>query len=85
MIQPLNNNVLLRRDEAESKTASGILIADSAKEKVKQATVVAVGQDATAVKHDDRVFYEDFTETTVKYEGEELILVSEDNILATID
>ena len=90
-IKPLADNVLLKPVEAEDKTASGILLPDSAKEKSKKGTVQAIGNGKyidgqlkpLEVKVGDVVLYSWGDE--IKIDGEDFVLVSESNIQAVIE
>jgi chaperonin GroES len=93
-IKPLGDRVVIRPLEAESKTKGGILLPDTAKEKPQQGEVVAVGKGkvldngtalAMEVKIGDKVLYGKYTgnEITTK-DGEELLIVREEDILAII-
>ena len=87
-IQPLSDRVLVEPQDAETKTASGIIIPDSAKEKPQQGKVVAVGKgkkdhDMT-VKVGDTVLYGKYSGTELKLEGEDYLMMREDDILAIV-
>jgi len=93
-IQPLGDRVLIKALEAEEKTKSGIVIPDTAKEKPQEGEVIAVGKGKMAddgkivpleVKKGDRVLYGKYsgTEVTTK-EGDEYLIMKEDDILAII-
>ncbi|MGO2101683.1 MULTISPECIES: co-chaperone GroES [Psychroflexus] len=87
-IKPLSDRVLIEPQEAETKTASGIIIPETAKEKPQQGKVVAVGNgkkdhDMT-VKVDDIVLYGKFAGTELKHEGKEYMIMREDDILAIV-
>jgi chaperonin GroES len=93
-IRPLHDRVLIKRVEEEQKTKGGIIIPDTAKEKPAEGVVVAVGtgrvQDdgkvrALDVKKGDRVLFGKYSGTEVKVEGEELIIMREDDILCVIE
>jgi len=93
-IRPLNNRVLVVRVEAEQKTAGGIIIPDTAKEKPQEARIVAVGpgtlkEDGTrtpvAVKAGDRVLISKYAGTEIKIDGEEHIFLREDDLLAVFE
>lgn len=93
-IRPLGDKVLVKRLEAESITAGGIVLPDSAKEKPKQGTVLAVGEGslnsdgtrtALQVKAGDTVLFTSYAGTTVKVDGDELMLMDESDILAIMD
>ena len=89
-IRPLGQNVLLRRLEAEEKTKGGIILPDTAKEKPKEGEVLALGEGELdkngkhkdfQVKKGDRVIFSSYAGTEVKYEGEDYLILSEDDIL----
>ena len=87
-IQPLSDRVLLEPQEAETKTASGLYIPDSAKEKPQQGKVVAVGKgkkdhDMT-VKIGDLVLYGKYSGSELKHEGSDYLIMREEDILAII-
>jgi chaperonin GroES len=88
-LKPLGDRVLLKRQEAEEKTQSGIILPDSAQEKPQAAVVVAVGpgkEDVTMqVKEGDQVIYSKYSGTDVKYDGEEYIIVSQSDIIAVVE
>ena len=87
-IQPLSDRVLVEPQEAETKTASGLYIPDSAKEKPQQGKVVAVGKgkkdhDMT-VKIGDLVLYGKYSGSELKHEGSDYLILREEDILAII-
>ena len=93
-ITPLGDRVVLKRVEAEAKTAGGIILPDTAKEKPREGTVVAVGvgrhlksgeRAPMSVKVKDRVLFSSYAGTEVNIDGEEYIVLSEDEILAIVD
>jgi chaperonin GroES len=93
-IRPLHDRVVVRRIEAESKSAGGIVIPDSATEKPAQGEVVAVGPGETldsgelrplAVKVGDRVLFAKYSGSEVKVGGEELLVMKESELLAVIE
>jgi chaperonin GroES len=93
-VRPLHDRVLIERIEAESKTAGGIIIPDTAKEKPAEGIIVAVGKGnfnekgeriALDVKKGDRVLFAKWGGTEVKVDGKELIILKESDILAVID
>jgi chaperonin GroES len=93
-VKPLHDRVLIERIEAESKTAGGIIIPDTAKEKPAEGKVVAVGEGlrddhgkrvALDVKKGDRVLFAKWGGTEVKVDGQELIILKESDILAVIE
>ena len=87
-IQPLSDRVIVEPQEAETKTASGIYIPDSAKEKPQQGKVVAVGKGKKdhemTVKVGDTVLYGKYSGTKLKFEGADYLIMREDDILAII-
>ncbi|ARN79497.1 co-chaperone GroES [Nonlabens spongiae] len=87
-IQPLSDRVLIEPVAAEQKTASGLYIPDTAKEKPQQGKVVAVGKgkkdhDMT-VKVGDTVLYGKYSGTELKLEGNDYLMMREDDILAIV-
>lgn len=87
-ITPLHDRVLIKAAEAETKTAGGIIIPDTAKEKPQKGTVVAVGtgtKDHTmTVKIGDSVLYGKYAGTELKLDGKDYLMMREDDILAII-
>jgi chaperonin GroES len=93
-LQPLGDRVLVRRtDEDEQKTSGGIIIPDTAKEKPQEGEVISVGKGRLLdngeyqpidVAAGDKVLFGKFAGTEVKYGGEELLILREDDILAKI-
>jgi len=83
-LHPLADYVVAQAEEANAKTASGLYLPDNATEKPKIAKVVAVGSDAKQVKVSDRIVYKSYSTTEIKVDGEEYILVKEEDILATV-
>ena len=93
-VRPLRDRVLLRRLEQEEKTAGGIVIPDTAKEKPMEARVVAVGsgkvlEDGSvcppALKAGDRVLVGKYSGTDIKLDGREHLIVREDEVLGVIE
>lgn len=91
--RPLHDRVLVRRIEAEEKTAGGIIIPDSAKEKPSEGEIVSTGTGARAddgkvtpldVKAGDRVLFGKWSGTEVKVDGEDLLIMKESDILGVI-
>ena len=87
-IIPLADRVLVEPMQAETKTASGIIIPDNAKEKPQKAVVVAVGNgtkdNPMTVKAGDHVLYGKYSGTELKYEGKDYLIMSEKDILAIV-
>jgi chaperonin GroES len=92
--RPLHDRVVLRRLNAEEKTAGGIIIPDTAKEKPQEGEVVAVGPGARneqgqiiplEVKAGDRILFGKWSGTEVKIDGEELLIMKESDIMGIID
>lgn len=83
-IQPLADYVVAQTEEAATKTASGLYLPGGAQEKPKVAKVVAVGTAVKAVKVGDKIIYKSYSQTEVKVETTEYLLVKEEDILATV-
>ncbi len=92
-LKPLRDKVVVERSEAEEKTSGGIVLPDTAKDKPKQGTVIAVGPGRVLdngevkpleVKKGDRVLFGGFAGTEVKIEGKEYLILGESEILAVI-
>jgi chaperonin GroES len=83
-LQPLGDYVVAQAEEAETKTKSGLYLPDNAQEKPKTAKVVTVGPAVRQVKAGDRIVYKSYSNTDVKVDGAEYILVKEEDILATV-
>ena len=93
-IRPLHDRVLVRREEEETKTAGGIVLPGSAAEKPSRGEVIAAGNGKIQengdvrpldVKVGDKVIFGQYSGSTVKVEGEELLIMSEAEILAVIE
>ena len=93
-IRPLNDRVLVQRTEEETKTKGGIIIPDTAKEKPAEGKVVAAGNGRLGddgkripleVKKGDRVLFSKYGGTEVKVDGEEYLIMREDDILGIIE
>ncbi len=91
--RPLHDRVLVRRVEAEEKTAGGIIIPDTAKEKPQEGEVIAVGPGARdesgklvepEVKAGDRILFGKWSGTEVKIDGQDLIIMKESDILGIV-
>ena len=87
-ITPLHDRVIIKAAEAETKTAGGIIIPDTAKEKPQRGTVIAVGagkkDEPMTVKVGDTVMYSKYGGTEINVDGEELLIMRESDILAII-
>ena len=87
-IKQLADRVLVEPLEAETKTASGIIIPDTAKEKPQKGIVVAVGsgtkENPITVKVDETVLYGKYSGTELKYEGKDYLIMRESDILAIV-
>lgn len=83
-LQPLGDYVVAQGEEAETKTASGLYLPEKSAEKPKTAKIVAVGKDAKQVKVGDRIVYKSYSNTDVKVDGTDYILVKEEDILAKV-
>jgi chaperonin GroES len=91
--RPLHDRVLVRRIEADEKTAGGIIIPDTAKEKPQEGEIVAAGSGAKAedgkitpldVKAGDKILFGKWSGTEVKIDGEDLLIMKESDILGII-
>jgi len=92
-IKPLQDRIIVKRFESEEKTASGIIIPDSAKEKPMEGEVIAVGPGRTydngnkmelTVKVGDRVLFAKYAGTEIKFDGQEYLIMREDDILGVV-
>ena len=93
-VRPLDDRVVIEPLEAEEKTSGGILLPDTAKEKPRQGKVLSLGDGklledgkraAFQVKEGDRVLFSSYSGNEVQVDGEEYLIMSEDDILAVID
>jgi len=94
-IRPLHDKILVRRDEAESVTETGLYLPEGAKDRPKTGTIEAVGDGALntetgeriplTVKKGDRVIFTSYAGTEVKLGDDEVLIMNEDDILAIID
>ncbi|MGL6235255.1 MAG: co-chaperone GroES [Segniliparus sp.] len=93
-IKPLEDKILVEANEAETTTASGLVIPDTAKEKPQEGTVIAVGEGRVTekgnripldVKAGDTVIYSKYGGTEIKYNGKEYLILSARDILAVIE
>ncbi|SDK83114.1 co-chaperone GroES [Aliiruegeria lutimaris] len=91
--KPLHDRVLVRRIESDEKTAGGLIIPDTAKEKPAEGMIVAVGEGARkdsgelipmSVKEGDKVLFGKWSGTEIKLDGEELLIMKESDILGII-
>ncbi|MBA4104411.1 MAG: co-chaperone GroES [Pirellula sp.] len=93
-LQPLGDKVVVEREESQTKTAGGIVLPDSAKDKPSRGTIIAIGtgkllDDGTRgslqVKKGDRVLFTSYAPETIEIDDEEFLLMSESDILAVIE
>ena len=93
-VKPLHDRVIVKRVEEEEKTKGGIIIPDTAKEKPVEGEIVAVGDGKVAddgkkialeVKAGDRVLFGKYAGTEIKIEGEEYLIMREDDIIAIVE
>jgi chaperonin GroES len=91
---PLNDKIVVKRLEAESKSAGGIMLPDSAREKPKQGKVLSLGDGKRLengqrakfqVREGDRVLFSSYAGNEVTHDGEELLIMTEDDILAVVE
>ncbi|MFH5811793.1 co-chaperone GroES [Companilactobacillus sp. FL22-1] len=94
MLKPLGDRVIVTVDKEEEKTVGGIVLANNAKEKPQTAEVVAVGEGLVAdngtklpmnVKKGDKVLFDKYSGSTVKYEDNEYLILHEKDIMAIVD
>ena len=93
MVKPVADRVLIKMEESEEKTSSGIILSASAKEKPQIARVIAVGPGGNVegnniemyIKEGDKVIVSKYSGTEVKYEGEEYLIVKQSDILAIVE
>ena len=92
--KPLHDRVLVRRVESEAKTAGGLIIPDTAKEKPQEGEVVSVGEGSRkdsgelipmAVKAGDRILFGKWSGTEVKIDGEDMLIMKESDILGIVE
>ena len=92
--RPLHDRVVVRRIEAEEKTAGGIIIPDTAKEKPQQGEVIAIGPGGRSeqgqlvpidVKPGDRVLFAKWSGTEVKIDGQELLIMKESDVMGVLE
>jgi|TARA_B100000530_G_scaffold299963_1_gene220460 chaperonin GroES len=92
-LQPLSDRVVVKPQEAEEKTASGIILPDTAKEKPQVGKVVAVGKGKMSdsgnlikmdIKVNDKVLYGKYSGTEISFEGDDLLIMRESDILAVL-
>ncbi|MCA9298146.1 MAG: co-chaperone GroES [Phycisphaerales bacterium] len=94
-VRPLHDKILVRRDLAEDRTESGIFLPESSKDKPKTGIIQAVGDGALntetgeriplTVSKGDRVIFSSYAGTEIKIDDEDLLIMSEDDILAIVD
>ena len=93
-VKPLDDRVLVKQNEAEEKTAGGIVLPDTAKEKPQRGTVVAVGpgklldsgkRGEMGLKKGDEIFYGKYSGTEIKIDGDEYVILRETDVLAIIE
>ena len=93
-LQPLGDKVVVERDESQSKTAGGIVLPDSAKDKPSRGTIIAIGtgkllddgsRGEMQVKKGDRILFTSYAPETITIDDEEFLLMSESDILAVIE
>lgn len=94
-VRPLGDKILVKRAEAQTRTESGIYLPETAKDKPKEGKIVALGNGILnketgkylpfSVKKGDRVIFSSYSGTEVKIDGEDLLIMSEDDILGIIE
>jgi chaperonin GroES len=83
-IKPIKDRVAIKQDEAQDKTMSGLILPDSAKEKPLSGEVIAVGPQCKEVEVGEKVYYQKYRGTEVDQDGDTIILMREEDILAII-
>lgn len=83
-LKPLGHKIVVERTQAVDKTAGGIVIPDTAKEKPEQGKVVAVGKDVEEIKVGDVIVFGNFAATEVKVGGNEYLIVREKEVFAVV-
>lgn len=94
-VRPLGDKIIVKRAEAQTKTESGIYLPESAKDKPKEGKIIALGDGILnketgkyipfSVKKGDRVIFTSYAGTEIKLDGEELLIMTEDDILGVIE
>lgn len=94
-LKPLGDKIIVKRDEATTRTESGIYLPETAKDKPKQGTILATGNGILnketgeympfSVKKGDKVIFSSYAGTEVKLDGEEFLIMTEDDILGVIE
>jgi chaperonin GroES len=93
-IRPLNEKIVVKRVEAEEKTKGGIVLPDTAKEKPKEGVVISLGSGKLLesgdrakfqVKEKDRVLFSSYAGTEVKIDGQDYLIMNEDDVLAVLE
>ncbi len=85
MLKPLGNRVIIKKLEAEEKTASGIVLPSQAKEKPQLAEILAIGKEVDEVKVGDKVVFKKYVGTEIKVDNEELTICEIEDILAILE
>ena len=83
-IKPLGDRLVAVKEETQSRTASGLYLPDTAKEKTVVAVVQAVGPDVKTVKKGDRIVYKEYATTELKVNSTEYLIVKEEDVLGTL-
>lgn len=83
-VKPLADRVVAVKEEAQTKTTSGLYLPDNAKEKPVSATVKAIGPAVKSLKPGDKIVYKEYTTTEIKVGDQTYIIVKEEDVLATL-
>ena len=83
MIKPLGDRVVVEPSTQQEKTESGIILPDTVQDKPQEGKVLAVG-DCETIKKDDLILYPKYTGTEVNYEGQDILIMSEKEVLAVV-
>lgn len=84
-LKPLADRLVAKSLEAEATTKSGLYIPDTAQEKPQMGEVMAVGKEVKEVKTGDRILYTKYGPNEIKLEGEELLILKEEDVLAVVE
>ena len=93
-IEPIGDKIVVKREDAEQTTSGGIVLPDSAQEKPKQGRVLSVGEgrrtadgqlQAPQVSEGDRILFSSYAGTEIAVDGEDLLIMSEDDVLAVVE
>jgi chaperonin GroES len=84
MLKPLADRVVVERMEQEARTASGIVLPETSKEKPEEGVIIEIGKDVKEVKKGDQIVFGKYSPTEVKVDGRDYLIIKEEDILAVI-